>query len=234
MALDPDAYLALLGDELAAFGACLADADLDAAVPTCPSWTVADLTLHLGSIHRWALVAMTEGRPDHEPPPGPREPVALREWFAAGAAALVAELAAADPDAGCWTMWPPRTTRFWRRRQALEALVHRHDLDQAVGRRAALPVELCADGVDEVCSGFFPRQVRRGRTSEPGASVQLVASDTGGRWSIGSGPQVGRVIGAAEDLLLLVWRRTSLSDPSLVVSGAEREVAAVLDRPLTP
>ena len=32
----------------------LAEADLGAAVPSCPGWTVAELVAHLGETHLWA------------------------------------------------------------------------------------------------------------------------------------------------------------------------------------
>lgn len=50
MALDDDAYLPLLRSELDAFAETL-DGDLSAAVPTCRSWTLADLAAHLGDVH---------------------------------------------------------------------------------------------------------------------------------------------------------------------------------------
>lgn len=48
-------------------GGLLADsvADLEAAVPTCPGWTVRDLVRHQGEVHRWAPVWL------RRPPPEP-------------------------------------------------------------------------------------------------------------------------------------------------------------------
>ena len=42
-----------LAFEVDQFVALLDTADLDAPVPTCPEWTVTDLAVHLGIIHRW-------------------------------------------------------------------------------------------------------------------------------------------------------------------------------------
>lgn len=47
------------GEPLAA---TVAGADLDAAVPTCPQWVLRDLVRHVGMVHRWATVDVTQGR----------------------------------------------------------------------------------------------------------------------------------------------------------------------------
>ena len=36
-----------------------ATAELGAAVPSCPGWSVRDLVVHLGNLHRWVVQAMT-------------------------------------------------------------------------------------------------------------------------------------------------------------------------------
>ncbi len=233
MPLDDAAYLPLLRAELDAFAATL-DRDLTALVPTCAPWTLADLTAHLGDIHRWALVAATEGRGDHEPPPAPRDPDALRQWFAEGAAALVGGLSMLDPGQPCWTIWTPREARFWWRRQALEALVHRYDAQLAVERLTPLPVDLAADGIDEVCGTLFPRQVALGRTTEPRSAFLLRATDVGAAWQLGSAAPTVAVTGSAADLLLLLWRRLDLSQNRFTVDGDPAALVDALDRPLTP
>ncbi|GAB2688811.1 maleylpyruvate isomerase family mycothiol-dependent enzyme [Thalassiella azotivora] len=234
----PDAdYLPLLRAELDAFAATLADDHLGAPVAGCPGWTLRDVVLHLGETHRWARHAVLAGTGDHWPQPGPRDDAGLRAWFADGAGALVETLTRTGPDTACWTLWPPRTARFWRRRQALEALVHRWDAETATGCQPELPADLAADGVDEVVGTMVPRQVRLDRTTWPRQPIALVATDTGHRRVLGAPGDwavAAAVHGTAADLLLLLWKRRALSGDGLRVDGDADAVRDALDRPLTP
>ena len=58
MSLDLNGYLAVLATEATALAAAAEEAGLDAPVPTCPGWTVNDLVLHIGEVHRWATAAV--------------------------------------------------------------------------------------------------------------------------------------------------------------------------------
>src|SRR5215218_3271829 len=62
-----DRYDAELQAETARFAAAVRDADPAHPVPTCPAWTLAQLTEHVGFGHRWAAV-IVERRP---PSPSP-------------------------------------------------------------------------------------------------------------------------------------------------------------------
>lgn len=230
----PDAHLRWLAAETTAFAAVLRRVDHGAPVAACAPWTVTDLALHLGGVHRWAEAAAREGRGDHRPDDGPRESGALADWYEAGARTLVATLAELDPEATCWTFAPPSVTGFWRRRQAMETAVHRWDAEHAAGAPGPIDPRLAADGVDEVVGTMFPRQVQRGRATEPHLAVALVSSDTGDAWALGAGGTAGEVTGAAEALLLLLWRRIQPDDPAFDVSGDRAAVRSALDRPLTP
>ena len=103
----------------------------DEPVAACPGWTLHDLVEHLGGVHRWARqILLTGQRVDETPTAGDRD---LAGWFAEGAEALLETLAAADPAAATWSFTADRTAGFWRRRQALETVVHRWDAQQAAG-----------------------------------------------------------------------------------------------------
>jgi hypothetical protein len=54
--LRDDRYDAELQAETASFAAAVRDADPARPVPTCPAWTLAQLTAHVGFGHRWAAV----------------------------------------------------------------------------------------------------------------------------------------------------------------------------------
>lgn len=107
------------------------------AVPSCPGWVVTDLVLHLGFVHR--LVARVVGERMQQPPavgdrswlglPGPwldwlppgrapqqaPVPVALLDWFHAGAASLRHLFGTADPGERVWTWSADQSVGFWQR-----------------------------------------------------------------------------------------------------------------------
>jgi Mycothiol maleylpyruvate isomerase N-terminal domain len=51
-------------------------------------------------------------------PPGPGE---LAAWFDGTSTALL-DVLGQDPESPAWTIYPPPTVGFWRRRRALETL----------------------------------------------------------------------------------------------------------------
>src|SRR6266849_3867178 len=109
-------------DAIRADGAALATAargaGVDATVPSCPLWTVADLLGHIGRIHRWVasgIVDRATNRDTHwsqaEPPP-PSERI---DWFAGGVPMLADALAEAGPAVELWSWTPDKTSGFWAR-----------------------------------------------------------------------------------------------------------------------
>lgn len=220
-----------LRTETARVTALLRESSPDLPVPSCPGWTLLDLTTHLGNVHVWAAAQVRGGgekAPYVDATPGED----LAGWYAACAEDVVATLEAAAPDQPAWGFGPqPRTAAFWQRRQLQETAVHRWDVEAALGRDGALDPELAADGIDEVLTVFLPRQVAMGRTAPLTAGLDLV-SPAGGRWRVGpDGPAVATVHGPADALLLLLWRRTTLDDPRLTVEG---DAADVLEQAVLP
>jgi uncharacterized protein (TIGR03083 family) len=166
--LTVDRYVGTIEASAARLAADAAAAGLDAAVPTCPGWSVADLVAHLGMVHRWATAQL---RLDATPVPDhpeildstPREE--LLDWFTDGVGALTEALRTADPDVPALVFLAdaPPPAHFWARRQAHETTVHGVDaLGARLGRpptaaEAALAPDLALDGIDELLTGFFPR-----------------------------------------------------------------------------
>lgn len=142
-------------EHLRADGAKMADAaaagDLDAHVPSCPEWNVAKLIIHTGHHHRWVADAVSGGGKEPAVPakPGLREE-ALIDWFRQGWTDLADLLDRSDDATPAWSWSGDNRVGFWRRRTALETLVHRWDAENAVGTPTQLDDELAADGVDEV------------------------------------------------------------------------------------
>lgn len=228
--------------EVDRFVAMLGRADFDAAVPACPHWAVRDLVVHLGDIHRWVIQAMTTGNAEDPPSDAPRgDDPALIAWYRRTADDLLALFAATEPDTPVWTFGPPpRTAAFWFRRQVHEVGVHRWDLGAAAGRDLGYHAQLAEDGIDEVVTMFFPRQVRLGRIERPNVSFALEPDGSPHRWVLGGSGKApdaqpaATVSGPAAALLLLLWGRIKLTDERLRLTGSPEAAAAVLAHRIVP
>lgn len=224
-------------DVLRAQGTLLGDAaartELTAPVPTCPGWTVRDLLLHVGGVHRWAATVVREHCADPIDLEQPYDIVAtlpaddaLLDWYRDGHAGLVATLAEAPADLDCWAFLPaPTPLAFWARRQAHETTIHRVDAEAASGRaRLGLPPEAAADGIDELLTCFVSGRSRRLR-GKPERTLLVHATDVDTRWLLRIGadlPHVDRVgpdttadasvAGPAATLFPALWNRVPWDD----------------------
>lgn len=217
----PD-HLAHLRRELDLFQAALTG-DWDAPVPSCPDWTLRDLVLHTGKVHRWAM-AKTFGT-EREPKRDLTDDD-LAEWFAEGAEKVHASLSAADPNAPCDGFEDPATVAFWIRRQAHEAAMHRVDAQLVSGTPDPIPADLALDGIAEVFELFAPRQVRLGRSAP--APYGLVLLTPSGTITV-AGPDPVDVTGSEDDIVKALWRR-----PASVKASDHTAWQSVLDSGLTP
>ena len=217
---------------------------LDAAVPSCPGWDVADLVEHTGTVHRHKELIVREGGPVDWPPPMDPPGADLVAWFREGVDSLVATLQSHPPEERAWT-WhePDQTVGFWYRRMAQETLVHRIDAELALGRVSHVDGPLAADGFDELV-GVMMTGAQEWMSVQPGAAtIELVAADTGDRWLLletilsGTSPHSGTtydalsgyefvdtraaahavVRGSAPDLLRFGWGRGPLD--ALAIDG---------------
>ncbi|HET7399447.1 MAG TPA: maleylpyruvate isomerase family mycothiol-dependent enzyme [Intrasporangium sp.] len=234
--MEADRCVDVLEAEAAAFADIIRSADPATPVPGCPGWTLADLAAHLGGVHRWARHAVLVGR--GEEPVAPDDPEERHRWFVEGAGELVQTLRSVDPARPCWTFAPPGQAGFWMRRQAHETTLHRWDAAMSTGAEAGIAEDVALDGIDEVVTMFVPRQVRLGRLAPFPSVVHLVADGhriplSGGVPHLGVEP-VGMVEGAAEALLLLLWRRIAPDDPRVVITGDETAVRTLCTQALTP
>jgi uncharacterized protein (TIGR03083 family) len=229
--------LNVLVQEAAQVERLVRDADLMAPVAACPGWTVYDLVTHLGAIHRWAAAATRTPPdahlPEPEEPSGLNAP-ALADWYAESTAELVKALSS-DPEQVCWTLAPPRTVGFWRRRQAHETVVHRWDLEKALGRPARIDADIALDGIDEVLSVMLPRQVHLRRLEESSRWIRLWVDGQDRALASSAGRDlqpVATVVGDASAVLLLLWGRVGLD--SVSVFGNREAAEDLLRGALTP
>lgn len=198
---------------------------LTVTVPWIPAWTVRDLVVHLGTVHRWATGIVRAGSTEPPEPAGRfRAPDDdLAGWYALGLTELVAGLRTVDPDAPAWHMSPAasRRARDWSRRQAHELVVHRMDLEAAAGvGHAPVDVALAADGVDELLGIVLPRWQHTAPLATARARVTVTATDAGRSWLVevadgtvwtGGSPTGAAadaaLTGTAEQLLRRLWGR---------------------------
>jgi uncharacterized protein (TIGR03083 family) len=213
-------YLQSLRDDGTALAAA-ARRGLDPPVPACQGWTVADLVLHTGMVHRHKL-EIVRGRlaepPSPWPPPAPAR-AELLGWYIQGLEELLTVLEATDPETRVWTFHrPDQTVGFWYRRMAHETAVHRVDAESAHGDPRPVPPALAADGVGELLEVFLAPRADGDPVGGRGESLHLHATDTEGEWQVRllpAGVEVGQghaqgdaaAAGTASDLLLYLWGR---------------------------
>jgi uncharacterized protein (TIGR03083 family) len=238
-------YLQTLRDEGTAL-ATAARRGLGPPVPACQGWTVADLVLHTGMVHRHKL-EIVRGRlaepPSPWPPPAPPR-AELLGWYEQGLEELHTVLEDADPETRVWTFYrPDQTASFWRRRMAQETAVHRVDAESAHGDPRPVPAALAADGVAELLEVFLAPHADGAPVGGRGETLHLHATDTEGEWrvrllpagvEVGQGHAQGDAVaaGAASDLLLFLWGRgpaerlDRAGDPALLPRVRELAAAA--------
>jgi uncharacterized protein (TIGR03083 family) len=233
--MDNDRFLALLdadGDRLVA----VARRDLDAAVPPCPGWTVADAVRHTAEVYRHKIACMALGRApkegEYQEEPAPGED--LIDWFRAGHRDLLTELRTRGPDGPSYTWFAPdQTVGFWYRRMAQETAVHRVDVESAFDEITPVDDELAVDGIDEVLTRFLTQDwAEDPHTAAAGRSVQVRTGDHAWHVTLQPdrvevtgelGPFDALVSGEPSELLLYLWGRRPLS---AVTAEGDREVLA--------
>ena len=210
----PMDYLHHIEAETRTFLSAAASGDLDAPVSSCPGWTVRDLVGHLATVQRFHGTHLLRGVTD--PPPGPRPTppdTGVIQWGHDALGQLLANLAEVGTDGPAWTflaMPEPHTTGFWYRRMAMEAAIHRWDLQNALGEPDAFDRELALDGIDEVLGTFVPG-TRRGE--EPEGTVDVTLTDDDRTWTVVSGdPDAARasISGPTDQVWLRLWGRIPL------------------------
>jgi uncharacterized protein (TIGR03083 family) len=223
----------------------LGSADPDARVPSCPDWTVLDLTQHLGTVHRWATKLVIERSPARIPWAGLTDEgdVFDARWLGEGGRALVEALRDADPDDSMWAWGTDQHVRFWSRRQLHETFVHRVDLELALGTTSHVDPTVALDALDEFLANVkadrdISLRAREGRDAE---LIRIRSTTPTGQWSVrltrdgydfvdSANDPDAELRGPAEDVLMVILRRRALPRANVSVEGDESLVRYWLDQ----
>lgn len=240
-----DHYLDALAAQSLLFAEALRGADLQQEIPTCPGWTLHQLTEHVGQAHRWVTAVIT--RRATAPlefselglAAAPEDLNGLGSWLRDGTGELVAAIRAAGPQTPVWSWADDPSVGFWARRMTHETAVHRADAELALGREFALEADLAADAVSEWLGLLSLAKAAESRPEFAelrgnGQTLHLHATDPGlgeaGEWIVRrtpSGPvwEHGHskgdvaVRGAVVDLLLVLLRRVPPERAPIEVLG---------------
>ncbi|MFI7639665.1 maleylpyruvate isomerase family mycothiol-dependent enzyme [Nonomuraea sp. NPDC049400] len=224
----------------ARFVELMAGSDLETPVPTCPGWTLADLTTHHGTTHRWMehLVRhrVTERVWSRDVPLDlPQDTAAYPAWLAESAELSLRTLRSADPDAPNWTHGADQHVRFFPRRLLCEAIIHLTDAELALGRTPHITPDIAADGIDEFLENlpYYPWIAEPvSRLNRDGETLRFSSTDTDDGWlitlgdgctwetGVGDAHATVAVHGSSGDLLLLIYGRLRPGDAErFIVTG---------------
>jgi uncharacterized protein (TIGR03083 family) len=235
--MEPAQHVAALDRDGRLLADAAGQAGLTALVPPCQPWRVGDLLRHIRYVHEWAATHVREAVPRVIDGPSEAEVLAdgppdaeLLDAYRAGHRALVETLRTADPAVRCATFLPaPSPLAFWARRQAHETAIHRADAQLAAGTVTPFDPEFAADGIDELLTGFAPREEPTARPAGQG-TLQFHTTDTEDHWHVtvgpagiradrGHGPADATARGSAHGLYLLLWNRLDIETAAVTISG---------------
>lgn len=225
-----ESAVAQLRREWSAIESLVSNQNLGLAVPDCPQWNVGELVLHLGRIHHFFAEMVRSGRDR----PFPLSEIAaptesdLIAWAQQGKESFVIEVTTHGSTDFAWSWTQDKTVAWVLRRLLHETLVHRWDLENAVGNKMPTDAAVASDCIDEFLVSFVA-----GRKSDnhlPAGSVHLHCTDTEGEWLLkfsDQGIELTRehakgdvaIRGKAEDLARLLWRRAILNSDEFEVFG---------------
>ncbi|MFF0754057.1 maleylpyruvate isomerase family mycothiol-dependent enzyme [Streptomyces sp. NPDC004267] len=236
-------HVAAVSTETARLVATVKPADLTLPVPTCPGWTLADLTRHTGSVHRWFTELLR--RRIQQPPTSrdvelhlPEDPDGYPDWLAESATKAAEVFAATDLDAPMWAWGVDQHARFWVRRMLFETLVHRADAELALGLTPRIDPALAVDGIDEFLTNLpfaSPFAPLTAQLRAPDRTIRFRCTDSDAAWLIALRPDGfgllptptdpttadATVEATASDLLLLVYGRLSRESDGVQLRGDE-------------
>jgi len=232
---------------------------LESRVPSCPEWSVDDLTWHVGMVYLHTATAMREGTEPAEWPPHFDDSYPALELIDRAYGDLVGEFAARSPQehTGGW-YGPDQTAGFWIRRMAQETVIHRIDAELGTGQPVApVPDDLAIDGIDELLKVFVAFSVSEwsdhfteALAGSPGRTFAIEADGYGygtpwrgsmspGQLTVEGGPGEKitsslpadvTVSGSPTAVLRWAWNRETPGEPSAVTIAGDPDVLAAFRR----
>jgi uncharacterized protein (TIGR03083 family) len=177
-------------------------------LPACPGWSMTNIVMHLGWVHRYVIDIIVNRRPvpptnpdiaflnlppEHftwptDPDGGPHLgplPRGMLTWFTEGADTLAELLATIDPSTAVGTWSVEQSVGFWLRMQAIEAAVHRWDAQTGTGTPAPIDTELAIDVIEQNFTVMVPaRRGWRGAPEGHGETFRFHATDADRAWTV--------------------------------------------------
>jgi uncharacterized protein (TIGR03083 family) len=217
----------------------------DAAVPTCPGWTVRSLAEHVGQTQHWVAEIIESRITDPtklpmEMVPLPAAPEDWPAWLSESAARVATACTDEALEAPVFNAAADGRTggRFWLHSMLNEAVIHGFDAAAAAGRDydadADVAAFLISNHLAMLTSPTWAAQRPESATaiSGTGQTLQLHATDepVSGDWHIERGSDGARwqprqaaadvtVHGPAKSLLLTLTRRIPLTDGQVTIDG---------------
>lgn len=223
--VDTDFYLRSIESDAATMLGIGRSVPLDTAVPSCPGWTLRDLFVHTGTVHRHKTEVVRGGWLDERPPDadGPNGRDVL-EWFIEGVEEMVDLFESVDLSGPSWTWCDHQhPSAWWVRRMAHETAIHRADAELTAGHVPTLEAELALDGVDEILDELMVGGPGWGTVTPGDRIVALAAGDR--RWTLRTATFVGTSPSSGTDYEL----ETLVHDPSATPQATITAGAAQLD-----
>ncbi|HSJ45244.1 MAG TPA: maleylpyruvate isomerase N-terminal domain-containing protein [Euzebyales bacterium] len=169
--------------------------DLSRDAVTYPGWSIADLVVHTGRIHRWVTeIVRTLATQRLAQPDVAQRPDDLIGWFRAGAADVMDALAATSPTTPVWTFAGEPTVGFWRRRMALETTIHRWDVQRVFGDAPPIADDVAVAGVTEALEIYLEPRLRGAEVCGDGEIVGLRALTGANSWAVRLQPDAIEVL----------------------------------------
>ncbi|MFB9247065.1 maleylpyruvate isomerase family mycothiol-dependent enzyme [Sphaerisporangium melleum] len=152
--MDSSRLIECLTDNFSLLRSAAVAAGPEAQVPSCPDWTVADLTRHVAQVYLHKIECIRLGAfPDDWPEEIPADPLTALDRYYGRLIETFTAHTPADP-AATWYE-PDQTVGFWIRRMTQETVIHRVDAELAAGGAVSpIPADLALDGVDEMLKLF--------------------------------------------------------------------------------
>ena len=205
--MDTDLYMTAIRHDANAMVDAARAVGLDADVPTCPDWSMSDLMVHTGRVHRHKAEVVRGRYVDSDARFPPRPDGDVLEWYLEGLEEMLDVFGSADLGAPSWTWCDhEHNADWWVRRMAHETAIHSADALIAAGRTPKIDEWLAIDGIDEILTEMMIGVPEWG-TATPGDKT--VALEAGGRrWGLrtatfsGTGPESGTSYEGLTTLLL--------------------------------